>query len=198
MSCGRPVLRPYARCSHGPLAGIGHTVAPAMRDRSRGTAARPDRAPVGRPWHDAPMLLQDAVDGLYRAFARYPRRDAIEICPHCVGREDQDTLARLPLRSLSCAQLSRFGFRAMTTWGTPTTTSISSRASSSWRARTKPRTGPDWTFRSSPASCSSQDVLRGQRRSSQRSATSSAHSGKPFSPMTSTTRTGRRTGCWTV
>jgi hypothetical protein len=65
------------------------------------------------------MLLEEAVDGLYRAFARYPRRAAIEVCPHCVGREDQDTLARLPLRSLSCAQLSRFGFKAMTTWGTP-------------------------------------------------------------------------------
>lgn len=65
------------------------------------------------------MTLAEAIEGLYRAFAPYRRRDAIDACPHCVDREEQDTLARVPLRTLSCAQSSRYAFKAMTTWGEP-------------------------------------------------------------------------------
>ena len=63
--------------------------------------------------------LAEAIEELYRAFAHNHRRDAIDACPHCVGREEQDTLARVPLRTLSGRQLSRYAFKAMTTWGEP-------------------------------------------------------------------------------
>jgi len=63
------------------------------------------------------MDLAGAVDGLYDAFARYPRRAAMDSCPHCVGKAEQDVLARVPLRGLSCEQLSRYAFKAITTWG---------------------------------------------------------------------------------
>lgn len=64
-------------------------------------------------------MLAEAIKGLYEAFAPYRRRETIEACLHCVGREEQDTLARVPLRTLSCDQLSRYASKAMTTWGEP-------------------------------------------------------------------------------
>lgn len=65
------------------------------------------------------MTLSEAIEGLYVAFASRPRRESIDGCPHCVGTEDQARLARVPLRQLSSDQLSRFAFKAMTTWGEP-------------------------------------------------------------------------------
>jgi len=65
------------------------------------------------------MTLAQCIEALYIAFAPYGRRDLIDGCPHCVGRAEQDTLARVPLRTLSCEQLSRYAFKAITTWGAP-------------------------------------------------------------------------------
>lgn len=65
------------------------------------------------------MTLSEAIEGLYVAFASRPRRESIDGCPHCVGTEDQARLARVPLRQLDSDQLSRFAFKAMTTWGEP-------------------------------------------------------------------------------
>ena len=63
------------------------------------------------------MTLAEAIEGLYGTFASYHRRDSIDACPCCVGREEKHTLARVPLRTLACVQLSRYAFKAMTTWG---------------------------------------------------------------------------------
>src|SRR5262249_12479085 len=63
------------------------------------------------------VTLAQAIAALYEAFGRYRRRPSIDACPHCVGKKDQATLARAPLRNLSCAELSRYAFKAITTWG---------------------------------------------------------------------------------
>jgi hypothetical protein len=65
------------------------------------------------------VTLAEAIEGLYAAFAPYPRRDGVEACPCCVGRAEQDTLARVSLRALSCEELGQYAFKAMTTWGAP-------------------------------------------------------------------------------
>ena len=69
--------------------------------------------------HNGAMTLSEAIERLYVAFASRPRRESIDGCPHCVDTEDQARLARVPLRQLSSDQLSRFAFKAMTTWGEP-------------------------------------------------------------------------------
>jgi hypothetical protein len=62
--------------------------------------------------------LRDAVEGLYEAFARYPLRKVVNGCPHCIDSSDNDMLHARPLRELSWRELSRFGWKTMTTWGT--------------------------------------------------------------------------------
>jgi len=61
--------------------------------------------------------LTDAVEDLYRVFAAYPRRAEMESCPCCVGAAEKHTLARVALRELNAPELSRYAFKAMTTWG---------------------------------------------------------------------------------
>ena len=61
--------------------------------------------------------LAEAIEGLYDAFGRYPLRQIIEGCPHCVGDEDQADLHVTPLRELTDRDLGRFAFKTMTTWG---------------------------------------------------------------------------------
>jgi hypothetical protein len=58
-----------------------------------------------------------AVETLYRVFGRYPRRAEVESCPCCVSSADKHVLARVSLRELNAAELSRYAFKAMTTWG---------------------------------------------------------------------------------
>ncbi|MEM9187748.1 MAG: hypothetical protein AAGF12_01130 [Myxococcota bacterium] len=58
----------------------------------------------------------DAIDAMYRTFARYRRSDAPSGCPCCVSAQDQGQL-RGTLRTLTSEQLGRFAFKAMTTWG---------------------------------------------------------------------------------
>ncbi len=62
--------------------------------------------------------LRDAVAGLYRAFASYPLRPVVDGCPHCVYPQDNERLHARPLRELSWRELSKFGWKTMTTWGT--------------------------------------------------------------------------------
>jgi hypothetical protein len=61
--------------------------------------------------------LSSAVEGLYSAFARYPLRKHVEGCPCCVHQHDKKALEAKPLRQLRSADLSRYAFKAMTTWG---------------------------------------------------------------------------------
>lgn len=63
------------------------------------------------------VTLAESIEALYRVFATYPRRDQIDACPHCVGREDADVLPRVPLSELSARDLGRYTFKAITTWG---------------------------------------------------------------------------------
>ncbi|MBS1796497.1 MAG: hypothetical protein JSS81_21790 [Acidobacteria bacterium] len=63
------------------------------------------------------LTLAEAIENLYRVFARYPLKERIEGCPCCVGEERERILHARPLRELSGAQLSSFGFKAMTTFG---------------------------------------------------------------------------------
>jgi len=61
--------------------------------------------------------LQAAVEGLYVAFASYPLRDEVVGCSHCVFPDDQTSLHRAPLRELQSEDLSKYSFKAMSTWG---------------------------------------------------------------------------------
>lgn len=63
------------------------------------------------------MDLDAAVEHAYDAFSNYRRGNDIEVCPCCIGQPDQDTLARMPLRDQPGHLLSRFAFKAMSTWG---------------------------------------------------------------------------------
>ncbi|AKF06222.1 hypothetical protein [Sandaracinus amylolyticus] len=61
--------------------------------------------------------LRDAIEQLYRVFARYPRPRAVEGCPCCVTDADRARLHRAPLRDLRAEDLSRYAFKALSTWG---------------------------------------------------------------------------------
>jgi hypothetical protein len=61
--------------------------------------------------------LQAAVEHLYTAFARHPRAERIGYCGHCVSDEEALVLQRTPLRRLTAADLRRFTFKLLSTWG---------------------------------------------------------------------------------
>lgn len=54
---------------------------------------------------------------LYAAFARYPLHAQVAGCPCCVGDADQRRIRSRPLRLLSGADLGRYAFKAVSTWG---------------------------------------------------------------------------------
>ncbi len=62
--------------------------------------------------------LTEAIEGLYEAFLDYPLALKIEGCPCCVSAENESALHRSPLRELTAEDLSRYAFKALTTWGT--------------------------------------------------------------------------------
>lgn len=62
--------------------------------------------------------LRSAVEHLYRVFARYPFPVKSEYCKHCVRAEEQSALRSKPLRELNAKDLSRYSFKALSTWGT--------------------------------------------------------------------------------
>ena len=61
--------------------------------------------------------LLEAIEKLYKVFSRYPLRKHVEGCPCCVGNDDKRMLESKPLRELTSADLGRYSFKAMTTWG---------------------------------------------------------------------------------
>ncbi len=64
-----------------------------------------------------PTNLQDAVEGLYSAFAGYPLADQIEASPLVNVENTKARLRAVPLRAISADDLGLFAFKAMTTFG---------------------------------------------------------------------------------
>lgn len=58
-----------------------------------------------------------ATENLYKTFSKYPFKSTIEGCPCCVSDSDKSTLHSKQLRDLDDEDLSRYAFKAMTTWG---------------------------------------------------------------------------------
>lgn len=61
--------------------------------------------------------LEIAIEELYKAFAKYPFKSTIEGCPCCVSDTDKSTLHSKQLRDLEDEDISKYAFKAMTTWG---------------------------------------------------------------------------------
>ena len=61
--------------------------------------------------------LQTAIEELYKTFSKYPFNSTIDGCPCCVSDSDKSTLHSKPLRELEDEDISRYAFKAMTTWG---------------------------------------------------------------------------------
>ena len=61
--------------------------------------------------------LEIAIENLYKTFSKYPFKSTIEGCPCCVSDSDKSTLHSKKLRELEDEDLSRYAFKAMTTWG---------------------------------------------------------------------------------
>jgi hypothetical protein len=58
-----------------------------------------------------------AIEELYKTFEKYPFKSTIEGCPCCVSDTDKSTLHSKQLRELEDDDISRYAFKAMTTWG---------------------------------------------------------------------------------
>ena len=58
-----------------------------------------------------------AIEELYKTFEKYPSKSTIEGCPCCVSNGDKLTLHSKELRELENEDISRYAFKAMTTWG---------------------------------------------------------------------------------
>ena len=63
------------------------------------------------------QALNDAVEKLYVTFSVYPLAQKIEGCPCCVSAEDEAMLHLQPLRTMTAKHLSRYAFKALSTWG---------------------------------------------------------------------------------
>lgn len=61
--------------------------------------------------------LAEAIEDLYRVFARYKLAPRVDGCSHCVSDADELRLHLAPLREHRCEDLERFARKAMTTWG---------------------------------------------------------------------------------
>ena len=61
--------------------------------------------------------LEIATENLYITFSKYPLKSTIEGCPCCVSDSNKSTLHSKQLRELEDEDLSRYAFKAMTTWG---------------------------------------------------------------------------------
>jgi hypothetical protein len=59
-----------------------------------------------------------AIEQLYSLFSHYPFPAGMQGCPCCVSNEHLLLLRSKPLRQLGDTELSRYAFKAMTTWGT--------------------------------------------------------------------------------
>ncbi len=61
--------------------------------------------------------LKTAIANLYATFSPYPLRPTIEGCPCCVSAEDQKKLFAKALNLMESEDISRYAWKAMTTWG---------------------------------------------------------------------------------
>lgn len=61
--------------------------------------------------------LKIAIENLYTTFSIYPFRSTIEGCPCCVSDSDKEKFHSKQLRDLVEDDLSRYAFKAITTWG---------------------------------------------------------------------------------
>ncbi len=66
---------------------------------------------------EAARDLRRAVEAVYDAMARYRLPGRIDFCSHCVTAEENDVLRRVPLRRLTAANLERYAWKSMGTWG---------------------------------------------------------------------------------
>ena len=57
------------------------------------------------------------IENLYKAFAKYPFKSSITGCSCCVSEKDKETLLSKRFKKLEDKELSRYAFKAMTTWG---------------------------------------------------------------------------------
>jgi hypothetical protein len=65
------------------------------------------------PWSPSPPVL----GALQIAFRQYRRPHRVEGCPHCVGENESLPLCQTGLNDISAKMISRYGMKAMTTWG---------------------------------------------------------------------------------
>ena len=61
--------------------------------------------------------LKIAIENLYTTFSIYPFNSTMEGCPCCVSNSDKEKIHLKQLRQLNKDDLSRYAFKAMTTWG---------------------------------------------------------------------------------
>jgi len=64
-----------------------------------------------------PTEFEIAIEQLYKTFEKYPFKSTIDGCPCCVSDSDISTLHSKQLRELEDEDISRYAFKAMTTWG---------------------------------------------------------------------------------
>lgn len=61
--------------------------------------------------------LKNSIENLYSVFSKYEIWSFIEGCPCCVSDRDKEKIHSKELRELEEEDLSRYAFKAMTTWG---------------------------------------------------------------------------------
>ena len=61
--------------------------------------------------------LKITIEKLYQVFSIYPFNANAEACPCCISDLDKQTLFAKPLRKLEDENLSKYVFKAMSTWG---------------------------------------------------------------------------------
>jgi len=61
--------------------------------------------------------LKISIENLYKVFYKYPFKSQISGCPCCVSDSDKLTLHSKQLRDLQEDDISRYAFKAMSTWG---------------------------------------------------------------------------------
>jgi hypothetical protein len=76
-----------------------------------------DIGPNGGAIINSDVELRRAVEGLYQTFSSYPLPRHVNGCPHCVSDADHVLLYSKELRELGPRELSRYSFKAMSTWG---------------------------------------------------------------------------------
>jgi hypothetical protein len=61
--------------------------------------------------------LKISIENLYKVFYKYPFKSKISGCPCCVSDSDRLTLHSKQLRDLQEDDISRYAFKAISTWG---------------------------------------------------------------------------------